>query len=237
MELRELPGIGRYTAGAIASIAFGEAVPVVDGNVSRVLARLFAIRNDIRAPSTHEQFWSLTTILVSPRRAGDFNQAMMELGAMICLPRNPRCDACPLESVCKARKQHLQHRLPIRHRDRPVQVTRLAALVRYNGKLLLTQRQSKGRLAGFWEMPSVENTSTRALQRKLEHDFGLRVNVLRPLGQRKYSITKFAVTLKVFETTPRRVGRIDSKSKWAGKADLCRLALPAPDRRVLEAIL
>src|SRR6266404_3812291 len=112
--LRQLPGIGRYTAGAIASIAFDERTPLVDGNVARVFARIFAIRANVKSPRTLDCLWNLAENLLPDTNAGEFNQALMELGALVCTPVNPRCAACPMRRVCLAKARGLVDRLPDR---------------------------------------------------------------------------------------------------------------------------
>ena len=153
-EWRELPGIGRYTAAAIASIAFDERVPVVDGNVARVLARVFGIRDNVKKPATLDRMFALAQELMPASRAGDFNQAMMELGALVCLPANPKCQECPLRRVCKAPGGTLPNRgRPTRLKD----VTVTAAAVRDGGRVLVRQRPPTGPLARMWELPEVAN--------------------------------------------------------------------------------
>jgi len=138
-ELQQLPGIGRYTAGAIASIAFGQRAPVVDGNVARVFTRVFA------RPDRH---WELAEILLPARNCGDFNQALMELGALVCLPVQPRCEKCPLRGICR------RGRLPARRFPPLRQVTETALLIQRDGRVWLRQRPATGLLAGFWELPA-----------------------------------------------------------------------------------
>ena len=138
-ELQQLPGIGRYTAGAIASIAFGQRAPVVDGNVARVFTRVFA------RPDRH---WELAEIPLPARNCGDFNQALMELGALVCLPVQPRCEKCPLRGICR------RGRLPARRFPPLRQVTETALLIQRDGRVWLRQRPATGLLAGFWELPA-----------------------------------------------------------------------------------
>jgi len=152
----KLPGIGRYTAAAIASIAFGECVPAVDGNVKRVVARLLRIEEPIGQRSTEELIYRAAARLLSRTRPGMFNQAMMELGACVCLPRKPRCSVCPAARWCAARAAGREGLLP-RRRPRPVPplVHAVAVVLRRNGRYLLVQRQ-RGLLAGMWGWPSAE---------------------------------------------------------------------------------
>ena len=148
---QQLPGIGRYTAAAIASIAFGERVPVVDGNVARVLARVFAIRQNVKRPATLDRMYALARELMPATRAGDFNQALMELGALVCRPVRPQCGGCPLRRVCRAPGDALPNR---GRRPKMTAVVMTAAAVRAGSRLLVQQRPATGALAGMWELPA-----------------------------------------------------------------------------------
>ncbi len=223
--LRQLPGIGRYTAGAIASIAFGERVPLVDGNVARVFARVFAITANIKEPRTLESLWQLAEKLLPERNPGDFNQALMELGALVCTPTNPRCETCPMRRVCIARARGLVNQLPNRGRPQTTeQIIVSAALLRRNGSLLMQRRPEHGLLAGMWELP----TLTRGQFRK-----GKRVLELR------HTITNRRITLRVFECQCGNAlqDKLTAGLRWVSAAEMTRLSLPAAHRRAIERIL
>jgi A/G-specific adenine glycosylase len=162
-EWMKLPGIGRYTAGAIASIAFGIRAPIVDGNVARVFARVFE-RNG----------WDLAEALLPEKNCGDFNQALMELGALVCVPANPRCEVCPLRRVCVTQSDAL----PVRKRRRLKRVTEDVVFAQRNGKVLLRQRPATGLLAGMWELPAGKSS--------------------RRLLTIRHTITNRQITLRVF---------------------------------------
>ncbi|MCH7870070.1 MAG: A/G-specific adenine glycosylase [Planctomycetes bacterium] len=155
--LMSLPGIGRYTAGAISSIAFGRRAPLVDGNVQRVLQRLFHPHASQASPrGAVSGVWRLAERLVPPGRPGDFNQALMELGALICLPASPRCDACPLARRCGARIAEVQDRIPPTKRRAPKRLLEVAALlVTRRRRVLLVRRPSSGLWAGLWDAPQL----------------------------------------------------------------------------------
>ena len=160
-ELLELPGIGPYTAGAIASLAFDLPEPLVDGNVERVFARLFALAGAAGSASLQKRAWALAAELV-PRTggAGEWNEALMELGALVCLPREPRCDACPWEQLCAARALGRPREFPGSKARKPgVEVELVALLVERDGRLLVQQRAAAGRMAGMWELPTRERGS------------------------------------------------------------------------------
>jgi A/G-specific adenine glycosylase len=153
--IRALPGIGDYTAAAVASIAFGLPHAVVDGNVLRVVARMENDAADIAAPRTRERFREVAQAWLDSRRAGEFNQALMELGATVCLPKNPQCAECPLQGSCTAREAGTAAQLPVKLRKKdPVRLESLLLVVRRRGRILLRRREASARrMAGFWELP------------------------------------------------------------------------------------
>ncbi|MBX7101901.1 MAG: A/G-specific adenine glycosylase, partial [Myxococcaceae bacterium] len=155
--LGELPGFGRYTAGAVASIAFGQAAPIVDGNVARVFARVFEIEGLPGVPAREAALWAHAEQLVGGERPGDFNQALMELGALVCTPKSPTCLLCPLHAVCRARRTGRVDELPpARPRAARKQLTLAVAVARRERTLLLGQRAEGGLFGGLWELPSAE---------------------------------------------------------------------------------
>jgi len=156
--IRDLPGVGDYTAAAISSIAFGLPYAVLDGNVMRVVARLTGDPADIGASRTRARFRGMAQQWLDPRRPGEFNQALMELGATVCLPRAPRCGICPLAALCAARQEGRQSQLPVKlPPPAPVKMAMEVAIVERRGRLLLWRRAADApRLGGFWELPSLE---------------------------------------------------------------------------------
>ena len=153
-----LPGIGRYSAGAILSIAFGQPEPLVDGNVARVLARLFGIRQNVKSAAGQSRLWKLAGLLVRECTAahpGRFNESLMELGATVCMPQNPRCRACPVRKLCVALRRGEVERLPnTGTRPESRLVHQRALLIQREGRVLIRQRPADGLLAGFWEFPA-----------------------------------------------------------------------------------
>ena len=158
-SIRELAGVGDYTAAAIASIAFGQAHSAVDGNVLRVVARLTNDGGDVGARVTRERLGEAARNLLDRNHPGEFNQAMMELGATVCRPKNPQCLLCPVEMLCEARKQGTQNELPVKlRRAKPIRIERTLLIVRKRGQVLFRQRSKSDRiLAGFWELPEPEH--------------------------------------------------------------------------------
>jgi A/G-specific adenine glycosylase len=158
-EIRALPGIGDYTAAAVASIAYGLPHAAVDGNVLRVLSRLMNDAGDVSAGPVRRRLTAVAGSLLDPVRPGDFNQAMMELGATLCLPRDPQCLVCPVSGLCAARKAGTQEQLPVRGaRPEIIRIRRSLFILECGEELLLWQRpEGSGRLAGFWELPEAEH--------------------------------------------------------------------------------
>jgi A/G-specific adenine glycosylase len=160
--IRRLPGVGEYTAGAIVSIAYDRPAPAIDGNVLRIFSRLFCLKEDIARQSTRREVARLVRHHISSQHPGDFNQALMDLGAAICIPLRPRCQLCPLTSLCQAYEQEIQDTLPVRTPKRQPQLVILAAgLVKRNGQYLVRQRPGTGLLASMWEFPAIELTDAQ----------------------------------------------------------------------------
>lgn len=201
--LQELPGIGRYTAGAIASIAFGKDAAALDGNIRRVLARVFNEDMPVRSPEGERRLWELAEEHLPSGQAGNYNQALMDLGALICTPREPDCACCPLSDLCEARALGVQEQLPLRS-VRPEQPHHVvtAAVIRRDGRVLLTQRPEDGLLGGLWEFPGGKlqpgEDLVSCLQREISEELGVHVQVGEPLGVYKHAYTHFKVTLHAF---------------------------------------
>jgi A/G-specific adenine glycosylase len=167
--LKQLPGVGNYTAAAIASLAFNEPVPVVDGNVYRLLARYLGIETDISSSSAFRQFYDLALALIDTSRPGDFNQAMMEFGAIQCTPKNPQCEVCPLQSGCLAYARKAQQMLPVKLKKTKVRQRYFHYfLIRKENKMLLRQRREKDIWQGLFELPLIESAKKVTLN-QIEH--------------------------------------------------------------------
>jgi len=226
-EALALPGIGRYTAGAILSIAHGQRLPVVDGNVSRVLSRLLLLRG--AAPAARDRrLWSAATGLVTAAsEPGDLNQALMELGATVCAPLEPACPRCPIRAACRARAAGLQLRVPPPRRTRrlPVTIRADVAVVERAGRLLLRRRRDGGLMRGLWELPTVTRRSGAD---------GLRLEMSEPIATVRHSITYRRLELRV------RPARLLSEPprgryRWVRRGDLRRLPTSSMVRKVLAA--
>lgn len=231
--LRELPGVGDYTAGAIASIAFGHAEPAVDGNARRVLSRLLDVA-DARPAALRKA----AAALVPDDRPGDFNQAVMELGATICTPRNPRCDECPIGELCRSRAHGTQHIRPrIRRRAAvPTHELAVAVVVAPGDELLLVRRPDRGLLAGLWCFPAAElhrnddaEASALALARRIVGD-ALREPAC-PLGTLTHTFTHRREVYRVFRVGTHERRRVPN-GKWLTQAELNEHAIPAAQRKI-----
>ncbi|MEP0842598.1 MAG: A/G-specific adenine glycosylase, partial [Phycisphaerae bacterium] len=202
-ELTALPGVGRYTAGAVASIAYGARVPVLDGNVARVLMRLTGTSADPNAPATRRRLWGLAESLLPARRCGDFNQALMELGATVCSPAGPNCLLCPLQEMCRARIEGTTHRIPPpTRRTRVVPAAMVVAVVRRGEELLFIRRPEKGLWAGLWELPSeavADGEAPAAARDRLRRRLppGTRL-AARPIGTVVRQLTHRQMTFHVY---------------------------------------
>ena len=202
-KLQELPGIGRYTAGAISSIAFNLPEPILDGNIRRVFSRYFNINTPLQSPETEKKLWKIAEELIPVEDPGTYNQALMELGALICQPRKPLCHLCPLNPDCSARRLGLQEQLPVRKTKSPLphyQVT--AAVFQKNNQVLLTKRPLEGLLGGMWEYPGGKQETgeslEQALQREIQEELGAKVEVGILLGVFDHAYTHYRVTLHAF---------------------------------------
>ncbi len=205
-SLRQLPGIGRYTAGAIASIAFGKDAAALDGNIRRVLARIFNVSEPIDSPQGEQILWQLAAQNLPTGRAGDYNQALMDLGSSICVPRDPACLICPLASVCEARPLGLVNERPIKTPKPPVpHYLVVAAVIHQADKVLIARRPSKGLLGGLWEFPGgkVEagESLPEALVREIQEELAAEITVEDAIGIFYHGYTHFKVTLHAFHCT------------------------------------
>lgn len=205
-ELRGLPGIGRYTAGAIASIAFKQDTAVLDGNVKRVLARVFNLTDDVKSPAGEKKLWELAESLVPPGEAGDYNQAVMDLGATICIPQNPTCLLCPLLGMCESQTLGVQNERPVVKRKPPTPHYNVAAaIIKHRGRFLITQRPLDKLLGGLWEFPGGKQEPnerlSECLAREIKEELGMHIEVGEQRLTLKHAFTHFKITLHVFEAT------------------------------------
>ncbi|MDT8435643.1 MAG: A/G-specific adenine glycosylase [Gemmatimonadota bacterium] len=240
-RLRELPGIGPYTAGAIASLAFGRREPAVDGNVRRVLARL----HDLERPSPAELDAAARDLLAAaPGPPGEVNQALMDLGGAVCTPRRPRCGRCPLADACIARARGTQEKRPARRRRAVLPHHDIAvAVTRRDGRILIGRRPEDGLLGGLWEFPGGKvaggETPAAAAGRELREEMCVEAEIGAPIAVVEHAYSHFRITLHAFEarwTAGEPCGRAVSDWRWVRPSELGGYAFPAANRRVLERI-
>lgn len=221
--LRALPGIGPYTAGAIASISFGVATPLVDGNVERVLSRVDNRGADPRSKTGRAALWERAAALVDPARPGDLNQGLMELGALVCTPKKPRCPDCPWETFCagKHRATQLPKKAP---RKKPVPIREVAAVVRSGDRWLLGRRPPGGMLAGLWEplrvAPMDKEGTLRAAERAVQEATGLEGEAIGHVGVIVHVFSHRRLTLDLVEV------RVQGEPRAGSYAEVC-WTLPA----------
>lgn len=231
----KLPGIGKYTAAAILSISFNQPYPVVDGNVLRVMARLAYISSDIRLPKTLNTIEAEVSKIFPPNQASLFNQGMMELGALICIPRQPRCNECPLSNDCKAFKNGYQSKLPfISEKPKPIIVKRIIFLIRNDDKILIHLRKPKGLLASLWEFPGVES-SLKAAAVKFQDEYGFPVKVGMKLFGAEHVFTHRHWKMIVYEGIIKKEIRTDeSFFKWVYASELDMYPIPSAFKTIVK---
>lgn len=242
--IRALPGIGEYTAGALLSIAFDIPAPAVDANVIRVLARLFAVEGEVSKGAGRRRIRQLAAEVVPDERPGDFNQALMELGALLCIPGRPGCLICPLNEVCVAKSRGLQDTIPPPKSQAVSEVAAVAGVVRdADGRVLVARRPADGQWGGLWEFPNTRlgpaGDPCEALVSYIADAFGVEV---APSGEiaaftygvmnRRVSLTAFACELHSGDP----VARGHDELRWASIAELAEIALPSPHRTIAQML-
>ncbi len=244
-DLLTLPGIGEYTASAILSIAFAEPVAAVDGNVSRVVSRLFALRSPLGSPESRRQVRDQVDRLLSQRHPGESNQAIMDLGATVCTPRQPSCSSCPLRTMCKAKEQGLEEQLPVPKKRATLSHKHMIAAVLSDRKkrMLVLKRPAAGLLGGLWKFPGGEvrekESLNDAVRRTVREELGLSIRVEGALASIKHAYTHFRVTFHVcrcvmVKGSPRPNEALEWK--WVSAEDLRRLALSKAERKILAVL-
>jgi A/G-specific adenine glycosylase len=214
-QMRQLPGIGKYTAHAVASFAFNQSVPIVEANTARVLARLFDFRRSIESPAGQETLWECATSLVPKSNARTYNSALVDLGALVCLPRKPKCTVCPVKKFCRAENPAA---LPIKKpRPRTKRITEEHAFVLQRGRILL--EQSRRRWRGMWILPRLQ---TRPVNR-------------RPIYESIFPFTNHRITLKVYAERSRKIDK--HAQRWIRINSLESIPIPLPHRRALQHLL
>lgn len=240
--VRALPGVGEYTAGAILSIAYDKRIPAVDGNVMRIFSRLFALADDILKPAAKRQVRQLVAAHMSAARPGDFNQALMDLGSAVCIPKRPRCEQCPLQRLCQAREQGIEHLLPVRTpKKEPLPVALAAALIVKDDCYLVRKRPPGGVLTGMWEFPAIELETAQkncpaALVAGIRQQLGQQIVVnaeayhfIHVFSHRKWDIS-------FYQCSWLDGGELPAGAQWAHPDSWSQLAWAGPHRKAAQAI-
>jgi A/G-specific adenine glycosylase len=239
--LRALPGIGPYTAGAVASIAFGTRAAIVDGNVARVLCRIDRIETDPRERRTQQLLWDRAEEILPKRHVGDFNSALMELGATVCTPRNPQCLLCPVRQHCAAFAAGVQERIPAPRKAMPTPLHRRATFcVRRDDRWLIEQRPATGRWAGMWQFLTVEAPERGGSAASLAKGLLVRSSRLRKLGTLTHGLTHRRYEFDVYACECGSGEPADNVAglprRWSTLDGLADYPLPRPHLKVAEML-
>ncbi len=241
----KLAGVGRYTAGAVVSIAFGKRAPILDGNVMRVLSRWFVVRGDPRTGETNRELWRVAEEILPKRSVAEFNQALMDLGALVCTPRNPRCLVCPVRAHCEARKLGLEEELPeLPLRPGSVRVTMAAALIERRGSYLMYRRTGTEVMKDMWEFPGGEclagESPRAALLRESREKYGLTVKPDAELARVKHNIMNRRIDLYAFSAEledSREPVPNDRPSKWVRLDELATVPVSSMVYKILREVV
>ena len=244
-EILKLPGVGRYTAGAILSIAFGQRVPVLDGNVKRVLSRIFLLNENGGNRQSENVLWETMHSLLPKTGSGNFNQAFMELGATICLPKNPLCLTCPLKHSCKAQIAGKQNLYPPRKQKTPsTKIEVSAAVIFRRNRIYIQKRKAGGLMGGLWEFPGGKfesgESAEQCLSREIKEEMGVTLHIDEKFMTVKHSYTRFRVTLHVFLCRIQS-GRISPNQceewEWVKREELDSYPFPAANVKIIKSLV
>ncbi len=237
-ELRRLPGFGPYTTAAVLSLAYGQPYPVIEANVRRVLMRLAGWKT--RAFSSSDRKWlALLEFFFPTRKAKEFNQAMMELGGLVCKPRHPRCHLCPIQRFCAAFARGEQETIPPLKTLRSEKIQAVVAIFRKNGKYLIQKRPERGLFGGLWEFPGGKRktgeTLEEALQREIKEELGAEIEAMRFLLSVDHAYTRFHVKLHAFACRFRSRPHLDNqRHRWVSLSSLRKYPFPSGSAKVVE---
>ena len=239
-ELKKIPGIGSYTAGAILSIAYNQPVPAVDGNVMRVFSRIFEIPDDIAQTETKRNMESLGKIVISQENPSHFNQGLMDLGAMICTPLSPKCDICPLQCLCGAYRSGKQQQLPVKGKKKPVKEIKMeVGIVQAGNKILLVKRPAEGILANLWALPIKEKQADlqegQSILSELKENYGIEILNFRFLFRKKHVFTHQTWLMSVYRLEiGEQVQLKDLEMDWVTWKEVERYTCPAAFLKVIK---
>jgi len=235
-DLLQLPGIGAYTAGAIASIAFGQPVPAIDGNVLRIVARMTASRDDIGDPKTKKMFEPIVSAMIPAIAPGDFNQALMDLGATICLPNGePKCAECPVTECCESYRQGLTGEIPVIKNKKARRIEKKTVLlIALNDRFALRKRDENGLLPNLWEFPNVEGYLTEEQCRQLLLNWGFTSCRITELPLSRHIFTHLEWHMKGYFIRAAQL-RDSPDFVWANKDEIkSRYSIPTAFKTIIK---
>ncbi|MCT8136937.1 A/G-specific adenine glycosylase [Anaerobacillus sp. CMMVII] len=243
-EISKLKGVGPYTSGAILSIAYGKPEPAVDGNVMRVISRIFASYDDISKQKTRVKFEGIISTLISVDDPSSFNQGLMELGALICTPTSPSCSICPVQKHCLAFEEHIQHELPVKAKKKKPKEKKLVCAFIKNvaGEVLIHQRASQGLLANLWEFPNVELTSDAKMEEQLaeflRNDFDLQTTIGEQIYhvEHVFSHLKWDVTIFEVELLSQGITK-NERAEWVSAKEIQSYPFPVSHQKIMKHCL
>ncbi len=239
--LRRLPGFGPYTTAAVLSLAYGRPLPVVDANVRRVLMRILGVGGEASAAKDNILLAGLRPLIAAVREPGDFNQAMMELGALVCRSRNPLCPDCPAAGACRAEREGRQDRIPRPRKSAAEKIEAVVAVIEKDGRFLIQKWPPDGLFGGLWEFPGGKRkrgeSREAALRREVLEETGARIRDIRFLATVKHAYTRFRVTLHVYRCRlGGRAPETGPERRWASLRSVRRYPLPAASVRIVEIL-
>ena len=241
--LQQLPGVGRYTAGAIASIAFGQQAPILEANTIRLLSRVLGYRKDPAKTAGQKLLWGIAAEILPRKNVAEFNQALMELGSLVCAPQNPGCNECPVRELCPTQQHGLQEVIPVSTRKPVIQAIREAAVIVQNkSRVLLRRCSDQERWAGLWDFPRFEIRQRRGrpLEKELQENVfqltGVQICPPSRLHVMKHSVTRYRITLSCYRSELESIHRSKEKPaarvKWVRIADLENYPLSVTGRKM-----
>jgi A/G-specific adenine glycosylase len=245
-ELRKLPGIGRYTAGAIASIAYGERAPILEANTIRLLSRLIGYRDDPTKAAGQRLLWQTAKELLPHADVAEFNQALMELGSLVCTPVEPKCDACPLAQLCIARAGGLQELIPLpKVKQQFTELHEVAVVIHKAGRVLMRQCGEGERWAGLWDFPrfGIEAEgplfAQREIVKKVREQTGVACTLGPLLKTLRHGVTRYWITLDCYQascTSGSKPGKRTSIIRWIPETKLSQLPLSTTGRKLVNLL-
>lgn len=245
-QILNLPGIGPYTAGAIMSLAFNENLPIIDGNIQRLFARLFNVSTPVKGTENQKFMWEKAAQLIPAGEARNFNQGLMELGALVCTPKNPICRECPLIEFCESFKFNVVNQRPVpSERKKIKQIEAAVGVLVEKGRIFIQKRPENGLMARLWEFPGgkleAEERPEDALVREFLEELGLHVSCLDKITTIRHAYTDFRVTLHAFscrllKPCHKPLLRAASEARWVTREQLDEFAFPAANRRLIRIL-